>query len=166
MHRKSISLSFLDSSATFFSFFAHFFGRALSRSRMAFFFNLFTVFWMRSWRNAWHCLFGSRRNAAEGIAGTLISSRVNVIELYVINIWRKIKFNKRKVYHQFVFFFFSLIKPALKNLDKLNDVVTELLVGKKIKSDQHNAASPLYFFFKLIINNFKSFIPGTSNVVS
>ena len=75
------------------------------------------------------------------------------------------KFNKKKVYYQFVFFF-PLIKPALKNLDKLNDVVTVLLVRKKIKSDQHNAASPLYFFFKLIINNLKSFIPGTSNVVS
>ena len=41
-----------------------------------------------------------------------------------------------------------------------------LLLRKKIKCDQHNAASPLSFFFKLIINNLKSFIPGTSNVVS
>ena len=36
---------------------------------------------------------------------------------------------------------------------------------KKIKCDQHNTASPLYFFFKPIINNLKSFISGTLNVV-
>ena len=74
-----------------------------------FFLDLFTAFWIRSWRNAWNCLFGSRMWAAEGIAGTLISSRVNVIELYIINIWRKIKFNERKVYHQFVCIFFRLL---------------------------------------------------------
>ena len=28
---------------------------------------------------------------------------------------------------------------------------------KKIKCDQHNAASPLYFFFKPIINNLENF---------
>ena len=44
-------------------------------------------------------------------------------------------------------------------------VVTELLMRKKIKCDQHNTASPLYFFFKPIINNLKSFISGTLNVV-
>ena len=36
---------------------------------------------------------------------------------------------------------------------------------KKIKCDQHNTASPLYFFFKPMINNLKSFISGTLNVV-
>ena len=41
----------------------------------------------------------------------------------------------------------------------------ELLLKKKIKCDQHNAASPLSFFFKLIINNLKSLISGTSEVV-
>ena len=43
-------------------------------------------------------------------------------------------------------FLVLLFKPALKNLDKLDDVVTELLIRKTIKCDQHNAASPLYFF--------------------
>ena len=41
----------------------------------------------------------------------------------------------------------------------------ELLLRKKIKCDQHNVASPLYFFFKPIINNLKSFFSGTSEVV-
>ena len=41
----------------------------------------------------------------------------------------------------------------------------ELLLGKKIKCDQHNAASPLSCFFKPIINNLKSFFSGTSEVV-
>ena len=62
-------------------------------------------------------------------------------------------------------FFFLLIKPALNNLDKLDDVVTKLLIRKKIKCDQHNAASPLHFFLKPKINNSKSFTSGTSNVV-
>ena len=53
-----------------------------------------------------------------------------------------------------LYFFFLLIKPALNKLDKLDDVVTELLIRKKIKCDQHNAASSLYFFLKPIINNF------------
>ena len=44
----------------------------------------------------------------------------------------------------FFSFFLLLIKPALNNLDKLDDVVTELLMRKKIKCDQHNAASPLH----------------------
>ena len=64
--------------------------------------------------------------------------KVNVIELYVIKSWWKIKFNKRKVYHQLVclfvfvlFCFFLLIKSALNNLDKLDDVVTELLLRRK-----------------------------------
>ena len=41
----------------------------------------------------------------------------------------------------------------------------ELLLRKTIKCDQHNAASPLSFFFKPIINNLKSFFSGTSEVV-
>ena len=41
----------------------------------------------------------------------------------------------------------------------------ELLLRKKIKCDQHNAASPLSFFFKPIINNLNSFFSGTSEVV-
>ena len=80
----------------------------------------------------------------------------------------KNKVNKRKVYHRIVFLFlfsFWSVKLALKNLDKLDYVVTELLLRKKIKCDQHNAASLLYFFFKPIINNLKSFISGTSDVV-
>ena len=32
--------------------------------------------------------------------------KFNVIELYVIESWWKIKFNKRKIYHQLSFFFF------------------------------------------------------------
>ena len=40
-----------------------------------------------------------------------------------------------------------------------------LLLRKKIKCDQHNAASPLSFSFKPIIYNLKSFISGTSEVV-
>ena len=47
-----------------------FFGRALSRSQMGFF-DLCPVrnaFWMRSWRNAWRCLFGRRTWSAEGRA--------------------------------------------------------------------------------------------------
>ena len=87
--------------------------------------------------------------------------KFNVIELYVIKSWWKIKFNKRKVYHQLFFSFFLSVKLALKNLDKLGYVVTEL-----IKCDQLNAASsPLYFVFKPIINNLKSLISGTSEVV-
>ena len=60
--------------------------------------------------------------------------KFNVIELYVIKSWWKIKFNKRKVYHQLVCLFVSLlllIKQALANLDKLDYVVTELLQRKK-----------------------------------
>ena len=40
-----------------------FFGRTLSRSHMVFFdlCPVRTAFWMGSWRNAWHCLFGSRK---------------------------------------------------------------------------------------------------------
>ena len=64
-------------------------------------------------------------------------------------------YNKRKLYHQLVclFFFFFSIKPALTNLDNLDYVVTELLLRKKIKCDQHIAVSSLYFFFKPIMNN-------------
>ena len=124
------SVYLLDSSATFFKGDGRaIFGRALSRWL---FFNHCTAFWMRSWRNAWHYLFGSRTWGAEGRQ----ELKVNVIELYVIKSWWKIKFNKRKVYHQLVclfafLFFFPLIKPALNNLDTLIDVVTELLLGKK-----------------------------------
>ena len=57
--------------------------------------------------------------------------KVNVIELYVIKSWWKIKFNKRKVYHQLFFSFFLSVKLALKNLDKLDYVVTELILRKK-----------------------------------
>ena len=57
--------------------------------------------------------------------------KFNVIELYVIKSSWKIKFNKRKVYHQLSFFFFFLsVKLALKNLDKLDYVVTELILRK------------------------------------
>ena len=85
-----------------------FFGRALSRWHMAFFRPLYFVLdaflkkrmelpihWklcVRCWRKP----------------ETLISRLFNVIELYVIKSWWKIKFNKRKVYHQLVrLFFFS-----------------------------------------------------------
>ena len=66
--------------------------------------------------------------------GRNINIKVNVIELYVIKSWWKIKFNKRKVYHQLVCLFVSLlllIKQVLANLDKLDYVVTELLQRKK-----------------------------------
>ena len=63
-------------------------------------------------------------------------------------------YNKRELYHQLVcLFFFLSIKPALTNLDNLDYVVTELLLRKKIKCDQHIAVSSLYFFFKPIMNN-------------
>ena len=65
----------------------------------------------------------------------------------------------------FFFFFFGQLDLELKNLNKLDYVVTVLLLRKKIKCDQHNAASPLCFFFKPIINNLKSYISGTSDVV-
>ena len=61
--------------------------------------------------------------------------KVNVIELYVIKSWWKIKFNKRIssacLFVCYSFHFFLLIKPALNNSDKLDDVVTELLLRRK-----------------------------------
>ena len=88
----------------------------------------------------------------EVLKGRNIDIKVNVIELYVVKSWWKIKFKKRKLFRQLVCFFL-LFKPALTNLDKLDYVVTELLLRKKIKCDQHIAVSSLYFFFKPIMNN-------------
>ena len=112
------SLSFLDSSATFFWVNGRtFFGRALSRWQVAFFRPLYflldaflkkcmelPIYWksyVRYWRKSRNFML------------------FNVIKLYVTKSWWKIKFNKRKLYHQlfclFVCLFFS-IKPTLKSL--------------------------------------------------
>ena len=134
MRLKSISLSLLDSSATFFKGDGRtFFGRALSRW-------FFPTTVLR---------FGCVLEETHGIIYLKVvrevlkegkELKVNVVELYVIKSWWKIKFNKRKVYHQlvclfvfvlFCFVFFLLIKSALNNLDKLDDVVTELLLRRK-----------------------------------
>ena len=138
MLRKSITYLFWTPPLHFFQerMDAHFFGRALSRSHMAFFRPFYGVLdaflkkrialsirksYVRCWRK-------DRK----------FSIKFNVIELYVVKSWWKIKFNKRKLYHQLIcfffylfFFFFFQIKPALKHLGKLDYVVTELLLRKK-----------------------------------
>ena len=65
---------------------SHLFGRAPSRSQMDFVFYTFSTFGMRSWRNAWHQLYQSRKSSAEWRAETDLFIDVIVIELYVIKI--------------------------------------------------------------------------------
>ena len=150
-------ICFFDSSATFFkSEWTHIFLGAPSRDRT--WLSVFRPFYcvleaflkkrmaLPIWKSYVRCW---RKNRNFNI-------KFNVIELYVIKSWWKIKFNKRKVYHQLVCLFvsfFLLIKQALANLHKLDYVVTELLQRKKIKCDQHIAVSSLYFFFKPMVNN-------------
>ena len=64
----------------------HLFGRTLTRSQMDFVFYTFSTFGMRSWRNAWHQLYQSRKSSAEWRAETDLFIDVIVIELYVIKI--------------------------------------------------------------------------------
>ena len=123
-------ICFLDSSATFFKSTAHFLG-APSRDRT--WLSVFRPFYcvleaflkkrmaLPIWKSYMRCW---RKNRNFNI-------KFNVIELYVIKSWWKIKFNKRKVYHQLFFSFFLSVKLALKNLDKLDYVVTELILRKK-----------------------------------
>ena len=99
----------------------HLFGRALTRSQMDFVFYTFSTFGMRSWRNARHQLYQSRKSSAEWRAETDLFIDVIVIELYVIKIWWIIKLNNRRIY-QLVFPF----QPVLKNLNKLYLLVTKL----------------------------------------
>ena len=164
MRRKSISLSFFDPSATFFkSEWTHIFWARPLKIVHGFFQPFYCVFEaflkkrmaLPIWKSCMTCWRKSRN----------FNIKINLIELYVIKTWWKIKFKKRKVYHQLAFFSFFFSQTSTKHLDKLDYVVTELLLRKKIKCDQHNAASLLYFFFKPIINNLKSFISGTSEVV-
>ena len=129
MRRKSISLSFFDSSATFFkSEWTHiFWARPLKIAHGFFrpFYCVLDAFLKKRmalpiWKSYVRCW---RKNRNSNI-------KFNVIELYVIKSWWKIKFNKRKVYHQLFFSFFLSVKLALKNLDKLDYVVTELILRK------------------------------------
>ena len=105
-------ICFLDSSASFFQEWmdAHFLG-APSRDRT--WLSVFRPFYcvleaflkkrmaLPIWKSYVRCW---RKNGNFNI-------KFNVIELYVIKSWWKIKFNKRKVYHQlsfFSFFFFVI----------------------------------------------------------
>ena len=88
---------------------------------MDFVFYTFSTFGMRSWRNAWHQLYQSRKSSAEWRAETDLFIDVIVIELYVIKIWWIIKLSNRRIY-QLVFPF----QPVLNNLNKLYLVVTKL----------------------------------------
>ena len=79
------------------------------------------------------------REVLKEAKGRNLNIKVNVIELYVIKSWWKIKLNKRKVYHQlvcllvffFLVFFFCQLNQHWKILVKLDYVVTELLLRKK-----------------------------------
>ena len=75
-------------------------------SPMAFFdVFFFTTFWMRSWRNAWRYLFGSRMWTDDCRPAWKFFIKVIVTELCVIKSWWKIKFNKQK---KFINLFFLL----------------------------------------------------------
>ena len=99
-----------------------FLGAPLSRSQMDFVFYTFSTFWMRSWRNAWHQLYQSRKTSAKWRAETDLYIDAVVSELYVIKSWWIIKFSNGNI-HQLVF---SLSTRVLNNLNKLYLVVTEL----------------------------------------
>ena len=81
-----------------------------------------TIFWMRSWRNAWHHLLFWKSEAKCWMQRRIIYIRGIVIELYVIKSWWKIKFNNKTKIHQLYFFPLNV-----NNINKLDLVVTEFL---------------------------------------
>ena len=58
----------------------------------------FSLFWMRSWRNAWHRRHMWKKLVIYGSTYLKIQLIV-VIKLYVISTWKTIKSDKQKVYH-------------------------------------------------------------------
>ena len=104
---------FFDSSATFFkSEWTHiFWARPLKIAHRFFqpFYCVFEAFLKKRvelpiWKSCMTCWRKSRN----------FNIKINLIELYVIKSWWKIKFKKRKVYHQLAFFFLFLsVKLAL-----------------------------------------------------
>ena len=87
--------------------------------------------------------------------GRNINMKVNVIELYVIKSWWKIKFNKRKA-SACLFVCFLFIKPALTNL---YIIIIDCCNG--VASQENNKVWPrhcrliIVFFFKTIMNSYK-----------
>ena len=84
-----------------------------------------------------------------------IKIKFNVIELYVIKSWWKIKFNKRKA-SACLFVCFLFIKPALTNL---YIIIIDCCNG--VASQENNKVWPrhcrliIVFFFKTIMNSYK-----------
>ena len=73
-----------------------------------FFYYIGTIFWMRSWRNAW------KSEVKSWMQRTNICIREIVIELYVIKSWWKIKFNKQnKKFINLIFFPLNIVNQYL-----------------------------------------------------
>ena len=109
---KSLFFIFLDPTSSFLLEWmeTHIFWARPFKIAQAFFSSLGLLFWMRSWRNAWHHQHGSRKEV-------LNVGKKFVIELYVIWSWWKIKFQNKREIHQLGFFSFT---PVLNNLNKLD----------------------------------------------
>ena len=71
-----------------------------------FFYYIGTIFWMRSWRNAWHHLLFWKSEAKYWMQRRIIYIRGIVIELYVIKSWWKNKVSQTK--QKFISFIFFL----------------------------------------------------------
>ena len=71
-----------------------------------FFYYIGTIFWMRSWRNAWHHLL-CWKSEVKSWMQRIIYIKGIVIELYVIKNWWKIKFNNKTKNSSALFFSFK-----------------------------------------------------------
>ena len=85
----------------------HFWARPFKIAQ-PFFYYIGTIFWMRSWRNAW------KSEVKSWMQRTNIYIREIVIKLYVIKSWWKIKFNKQnKKFINLIFFPLNIVNQYL-----------------------------------------------------
>ena len=150
MRQKSISLSFVVSSDTFFTFSAHFLGAPCQDRTWLFFRPFYCDLDAFLKKRMALPICGSRTWAAEGIAGTLVS-RLMLLNCTWLKFGEKWSLtNWRSIISLFVFFlflvFFSrLIKPALKNLDKF-----DYICCNGVAYEEKNKVWPTQYRFTIV----------------